>query len=162
MAGDPTYQAQYHKSCVTKYLTKAKRLEEKHKRSTSGSFPPHEKRTRSSMGSPFDWLHQCFYCHGPCNLDPGTRNPNRWVPAYLMRETEEKKDEHRREKIESIEKRIKDKCEERADEWAKDVLDRLAFLTVRAADLHAADAHYHKDCYARFFSGRSPPGDTKK
>ena len=38
----------------------------------------------------------------------------------------------------------------------------LAGLTVRAADLHATDARYQRDCYARFVSDRSLPGDTKK
>jgi hypothetical protein len=78
-----------------------------------------------------------------------------------VRETEKKKDEDGTEKTDVLEKRIKDKCDERADGWAGDVLDRLAGLTVRAADLHAADARYHKDCYSRFFSSRSPPGETK-
>ena len=38
---------------------------------------------------------------------------------------------------------------------------RLGSLQVRAADLHAADARYHRDCYCRFFKNRSPPGDAK-
>ena len=39
---------------------------------------------------------------------------------------------------------------------------RLAGLTVRGADHHAADARYHRDCYVRFFSDQSLPGDKKK
>ena len=49
------------------------------------------------------------------------------------------------EKTYAIDKRIKDKCAEKADEWTDNVLERLAYLTVRATDLHAADAYYHKD-----------------
>ena len=44
-----------------------------------------------------------------------------------------------------IDKRIKDKCDENANEWTNNVLERLAYLTVRPTDLHAADVYYHKD-----------------
>ena len=43
-----------------------------------------------------------------------------------------------------------------------DILEPLASLTVRAADLHTADARYHRDCYARFFSGRSSSGHSEQ
>ena len=59
-------------------------------------------------------------------------------------------------------KKIKDKCYERADEWAGNILVCLAGLTVRAADLHGTDARYYRDCYVRFLSDLSLPGDTKK
>lgn len=42
------------------------------------------------------------------------------------------------------------------------MLERLAGLTVRAADLHAADARYHRDCYVWFFMDRPLPCDIKK
>ena len=42
------------------------------------------------------------------------------------------------------------------------MLQRMAELTVRAADLHAADARYHQECYSRFFSSRSRPGYAQK
>ena len=112
------------------------------------------------MGHSFDWLHQCLYCGGPCNIVKDSKHPNRWNPAYLVREVE-KKTSDGSEKAEFIEKKIKDKCYERADEWAGNILVHLIGLTVRAADLHAADARYHRDCYVRFFSDRSLPSDTK-
>ena len=40
------------------------------------------------------------------------------------------------QKADAIEHRIKDKCEERADEWADDVLGRLICLTHRRALSH--------------------------
>ena len=68
-----------------------------------------------------------------------------------MRETEEKRNnEDGTEKADAIEHRIKDKCDERADEWADDVL------------VSHADARYHTDCYVPFFSGRSLPSNTSK
>lgn len=159
---NPTFQAKYHKSCVTKYLTKANRLSEKQKREASGPSPIPVKRTRSSTGDPFDWLTQCFYCGKQCKLASDPKHPERWNPAYLIRETEKQATIGETGITESIERKIKDQCDRRADKWAADILDRLAGLTVRAADLHAADARYHKDCYSRFFSGRSAPGGTVK
>ena len=88
LESDLTYQGKYHKSCVTKYLTMAIRSAEKHKRAASSPSHLHEKRTRSNAGSSFDWLRQCFYCRDPCSVDQDPKNPNRWIPSYLVRETE--------------------------------------------------------------------------
>ena len=58
------------------------------------------------------------------------KNLNRWIPSYLVRETEEKhKNEDGTEKSDAIELRMKDTCDERADEWADNVLGRLTCLT---------------------------------
>ena len=47
-----------------------------------------------------------------------------------MKETEEKhKNEDGTEKADAIEHIIKYNCDERADEWADDVLGRLTYLT---------------------------------
>ena len=52
------------------------------------------------------------------------------IPSYLVRETEEKhKNEYGTEKSDAIEHRIKDTCDERADEWADGVLGHLTCLT---------------------------------
>ena len=133
------------------------------KRTATASTTLPEKRTRTSAGHPFDWLQQCFYCCGPCDISPDPKNPQRWVPSYLVRETESKKTEEGNlvDLVDAIEIRIRNKCHERADEWSGEILERLAALTVRAGDLHAADARYHRNCYVRFFSGRSLPGDSK-
>lgn len=130
---DPAYQVMYHKTCVTKYVVTAKRLSEKHKLTSEPSALP-EKRTRSNVGPPFDWLCQCFYCSRPCDIIVDRKNPNRWVPAYLVRETEGKANA---DTTATIEGRIRDKCRGRGDAWADDIRERLAGLTVRSADLHA-------------------------
>ena len=158
---NPIFQCQYHKSCVAKYLTKAKRLSENLKQETSALSQPPAKRTRSSMGDPFDWLSQCFYCGKRCDVFPDSKHPDRWNPAYLIRETEMKTTTDGTAKKDTLETRIKAQCNERGDKWGSDILERLASLTVRAADLHAADARYHRDCYARFFSGRSSSGHSE-
>jgi hypothetical protein len=147
LESDPNYQVKYHKNCVSKYLTKAKRTSEK--RTSIDPSPLPEKRTRS-LTSTFDWLRQCIYCSQPCELSPDPKNPTRWKPTYMVRETET-----------SLEVRIKEKCIERDDDWSADILERLADLSVRAADLHAADAKYHRECYSRFFSGRFVHGEAR-
>lgn len=158
---DDHYQPKYHKSCVSQYLINGKRLAEKRKRGEASYSTeiPVPKRTRSNT-DPFNWLSQCFYCGLPCDVERNRKNPSRWIPSYLVRETEPKKKSGT--VTDDIQYRIQEKCDDRADEWATEVRHRLAALTVRAADLHAADARYHKDCYSRFFSGRSHPAATKK
>jgi len=47
-----------------------------------------------------------------------------------------------------------EKCAARDDNWANEV--RLRVLGA-VADLHAAEARYHKDCMSRFFSNRMNP-----
>ena len=52
------------------------------------------------------------------------------IPSYLVRETEEKhKNEDGTEKSDAIEHRIKDTCDERADEWADGVVQSVGRLT---------------------------------
>ena len=67
LRSDSDYQIKYHKACMTKYLTKAKRLSSKLRSAASPSVVP-EKRTRSSLGHPFDWLYHCLYCGESCLL----------------------------------------------------------------------------------------------
>ena len=54
LESDPMHQGKYHKSYVTKYLTKATCSTEKQRRATSSPPHLHEKRTRSNVGPPFD------------------------------------------------------------------------------------------------------------
>ena len=65
--------------------------------------------------------------------------------AYLIRETGKNAKDDKTTGSATIEGRIRDKCHERTDHWADIVLERLADLAVRSADLHAADARYHKE-----------------
>ena len=114
------------------------------------------------MGDPYDWLSQCFYCGKRCDVFPDSKHPDRWNPAYLIRETEMKTTTDGTTNKDTVETRIKAQCNGRGDTWGSDILERLASLTVRAADLNAADARYHRDCYARFFSGRSSSGHSEE
>ena len=141
LESDPHHPVRYHKNCVSNYLTKAKRTSEK--RASLDPSPLPKKRTRS-MTSTFDCLLKYIYCSQSCEISPDPKNPSRWKPAYMVRQTDT-----------SLEDRIKEKCIERDDDWSTDIQLRLAGLSVRAADLHAADTRYHRECYSRFFSGRT-------
>ena len=124
----------------------AKRLGEKHKLTSDPASLP-VKRTRSNAGSSFDWLHQCLYCGSPCSIIADPMNPTRWVPEYPVRENEGKANDDITEMATVIEGRIEERCHGQGDDWAEDVLDRLAVLAVRSADHHASDARYHRECY---------------
>ena len=136
------FKAAYHKSCVSKYILLSKRIRDKSKRKSSEQESGSSKSTRSSSSLNFDWLNQCFYCGTSCNVTRDPKNPARWNPAYLFRETEPKGKEDSHQK--TIEERICDKCGERNDVWADTVAKRLACLSVKASDFHAADARYHR------------------
>ena len=47
------------------------------------------------------------------------KNPTRWVPAYIVRETEGKANDDITEMDATIEGRIKEKCHGRGDYWAE-------------------------------------------
>ena len=77
------------------------------------------------MEPPVDWLPQCFNCHGPCNVDQvamqrtqiGGFQPISWG------ELKRCNNEDGPQKTYDIDKRIKGKCDEKADEWTDNVLE---------------------------------------
>ena len=73
------------------------------------------------------------------------KNPNRCIPACILGELKRCNNEDGTDKTFAIDKRIKDKCDEKANEWTDNALELSAYLTVRATELHAADAYYYKD-----------------
>ena len=98
------------------------------------------------MGPPFDWLRQCLYCHGLCNVDQVAMQRTKICGFQHISWGKLKRcnNEDGTENTYAIDKRIKDKCDEKADEWTDNVLERLTYLTVRATDLHT-DTYYHID-----------------
>jgi hypothetical protein len=58
---NPNYTANYHKKCISLYLTTAKRNKRKDTSLTRDHISSHPKnKACSAMGPPFDWLNQCF------------------------------------------------------------------------------------------------------
>jgi hypothetical protein len=71
------------------------------------------------------------------------KKPSRWREAYLCRTSDEGK---------TTSKEAILKCaHERNDVWGREVAFRA---NSAVSDLHAADARYHRDCIAKFFTNR--------
>ena len=80
------------------------------------------------------------HCHA---IDP--KNPSRWRPAYLCRETDVPGRKNLKEEILKV-------CDRRQDNHAEQVRFRVAGIPT---DLHAADVRYHVDCKVRFMAYKS-------
>ena len=116
------------------------------------------KRKRRSAIPLFKFREHCIYCGETCAIDKACKNPNRWVPVYLVTEVDTKEVDERGKHVTSKDRILK-QCKVSADDWADVVMMRV---TGAPSDLHASDARYHKDCLSRFFSQRSDPCDSKE
>ena len=131
----------YHKNCVSRYASSSNTS--RYAKDHGVSNPPAAKKLRRSHTS-FDFFTQCLYCGEQCDLSKDSKHPDRWRPAYICRSTVS---EHDRTPYKQY---LLEKCAARDDNWANEVLGAVA-------DLHAAEARYHKDCMSRFFSNRMNP-----
>ena len=134
-------QVSYHGSCINWYLTHAPESE-------TGELCSPVKCKRRSAIPLLKFRDHCIYCGETC--DKACKNPNRWVPAYLVTEVDMKEVDERGKHVTSKDRILK-LCKVRADDWADVVKMRV---TGAPSDLHASDARYHKDCLSRFFSQR--------
>ena len=71
------------------------------------------------------------------------KNPSRWKEAYLCRTTGDGKT--------TSKEAILQRAHGRNDAWGREVVFRE---NLAVNDLHAADARYHRDCLAEFFTNR--------
>ena len=132
-----------HKSCVSSYTSKT-RMSRLAKRpnptdvQTSNQPPPCCKRSKE-----FHFKQHCFICGEQC-LPVDKKNPVRWWVVYQCRTTD-------RPGMKTFKEVILQKCAERGDGWADEVIICLAGVVT---DLHTADVQYHKDCYIKFISGK--------
>ena len=115
------------------------------------------KRKRRSVIPFFKFREHCIYCGQTCAIDKACKNPDRWVPAYLVTEVDTKEVDEMGKHITSKDIILK-QCKVRAGDWAEVVMMRVIGAH---SDLYTSDARYHKDCLSRFFSQRSAPCDSK-
>ena len=81
----------------------------------------------------FNWKTHCFFCGEVCVVDKKHTNCSKgWHRVGTL----------------SFQNSILNKCHERADKWANDILRRLS----RSIDLLARDAIYHGQCESNFFT----------
>ena len=85
----------------------------------------------------FDYKSSCFYCSKPIYLRSSTHAYSNRKPYRSVATLETKQ-------------QVLDKCSQRSDEWADEVRTHV----LNCIDLVAAEAIYHVDCAARFFSGK--------
>ena len=86
----------------------------------------------------FNWKIHCFFCGEVCVVDK--KHPNcikGWHKVGTL----------------SFQASILNKCHERADKWANDVLRQLT----SSIDLVASDAIYHGQCESNFFTKKCIP-----
>ena len=81
---DTTSALVYHKSCVSKFLTKGKCLGSQKRPSTGSSQVP-EKKWDQTLGLFLYWLKQCFYCDKDCNVEQNKKYPNQWIQSHLIK-----------------------------------------------------------------------------
>lgn len=149
---DENMQVYYHRHCISTYLTCAPVRSQ----SLDAECPPAKRMRRSDIPI-FTFREHCIYCGESCVLEKDRKNPNRWVPAYLVKEVDTNEVDEKGNPVKTKDRILK-QCKARADQWAEVVMLRV---TGAPSDLHASDARYHKDCLSRFFSHRCAPGENK-
>lgn len=85
-------------------------------------------------------------------MDLDQKHPDRWRRVVLCRTAD-------RAGTKTFKQSVIDTCDKRQDSHGHEVKRRV-FSAV--SDLHAADARYHKDCFARFVSARNVHSAQKK
>ena len=134
---NPNLALQFHKSCVSSYTSKTHIARERKRIGTIDTHDHQQKRRRSEFSS-FDFRVHCLICGEKC-LSKDSKNPYRWRRVIQCR-TREMKNE------------LLTVCDERNDASAEQVRIRI---NGSLADLHAADAQYHFDCFTQFTGERN-------
>lgn len=96
-----------------------------------------QPRKRRSEVIRFNFLHACMLCGEECKAEKIKRNPSRWRPVHFCRQVKRKGHKP------LVKEEILDKCKERNDTWACEVVVRMGRAV---SDLHATDARYQIDC----------------
>ena len=113
---DKNLVAKAHRSCVDKYCHPHEvKKAQKHKQAEGeGTSEIPKKRSRRSETPQFCFQQHCFYCGEICMVDKDFKNPTRWRPAFVCRQTDRTEGNFK-----SLKQEILEKCEERNDNWAR-------------------------------------------
>lgn len=118
-----------HTACRKEY-TKQRNIDALRKQKSR----PTEKRVLRSETIQFDFKIHCLFC-GKGDRRDSKRKDFELTPVRTI----------------DFQKTVEQICQERNDDWALKVNDRLK----AAIDLHAADAVYHKQCSVNFRTGKT-------
>jgi len=119
-------------------------LSNEHKSETSDVFLSPKKLLGDCS---FNFLQECLFCAQKCIVSCPTKNPNQWREAYSCITTADGK-------VTSNEAMLRH-LHERNDTWGREVASRV---NLAVSDLYAADARYHRDCIAKFFTSNPSAG----
>ena len=136
----------FHKSCISTYTSKhhiSRILGKCINTARAKCEPPPPKRR--SQSTTFSFKEHCLFCGDIC-LSRDPKHPNRWREVCQCKTADPALGRK------STKEQILEKCNERGDNLADQVRIRV---TGAAADLHAADGQYHKDCFQSFMSQRN-------
>lgn len=114
-----------HKKCRQNYTRKSSIEADKKKMKIS--IQKESLKLRSGVEE-FDFKQQCLFCVKKCDKKLGHRKKFSCITTI------------------EIKTKILRYCEQRNDEWARDVRSRIE----TECDLVACEARYHRDCYASF------------
>ena len=131
----------FHKSCVSTYTSKhhiSHILGKRINTARSKSEPPPPKRR--SQSTTFSFKEHCLFCGDIC-LSRDPKHPNHWREVCRCKTADPAPGRK------STKEQILEKFNERGDNLADQVHIRVIGA---AADLHAADGQYHKDCFQSF------------
>ena len=142
---NPELTVSCHRSCVSSYTSAQHIARCARKQSLSESSI--QRRTalkrRSELGK-FEFKEHCIFCGEECLLR-SSKNPERWRVVCRCTTAD------RHDNL-SFKDRILQHCAVRDDASAEDIRIRVSGAP---ADLHAANAQYHRDCHKQFFSERN-------
>ena len=136
-------ELQCHKKCYCSYTSRHNveiYIAKKRKQNFSTSeLEPNTFRVRRSQLPSFQFLKHCLICGKDC-VPKDPKHPERWVRVVKC----QTKDRPGQLPFKDV---LLDVCEQRNDEWGRQVEIRIKGALT---DLPAADAQYHKKCYKDF------------
>ena len=115
-------QFYYHKFCISSYLSLT--FSTPKCLSDQESNQPPVKRTRKSQESEFNFRKHCLYCGDACEIEKDPKNPQKWIPAFLVKEVDKNEVDDNENPVTSKNKILR-MCSKLSDSWAEDVMIRV-------------------------------------
>ena len=132
-----------HKNCYCSYTSKSNITKYLSKKRKDSSFSTDSSETpirvRRSQLPSFEFKKHCSICGKEC-VPKDSKHPDRW-DRVIQCET------GNRPSLPWFKDYLLDVCEQRSDEWGRQVEIRIRGVHT---DLPAADAQYHQNCYRQF------------
>ena len=137
-----------HRSCYSSYTSQSRNQSStntKKRKATAAADEAHRVLKSQAKESNFNFKRLCLFCGKEC-LPKDPKYPDHWdeVKQY---EKLPIKDSKGRELERNFKTVVEDICDQRQDEWGREVALRLCKVQT---DLPAYDCQYHSRCYHKF------------